>query len=183
MPSKGSSGCTDSPERVNCTQPPRAVEETGVNVGETPSRSSPHRQSGGSREEVRLSDSCKDLPSILQHALGLQDSQVTQQTNHVRGLDSGLPLQTVTPQENQFLRDLVNMQQAQMVELQRQISDLHSLVAGIASRNLVGPAQTATMPNTVAGPEVPSITKEGKLFDSDGGRTVSEPGLKDKMAT
>merc|ERR1719272_1253204 len=38
-------------------------------------------------------------------------------------------------EENEFLRQLLGMQQTQMVTMQHQIHDLHSLVAGMASRS------------------------------------------------
>merc|ERR1711935_1111235 len=61
-----------------------------------------------------------------------------------QGLGASLHGGPYNPDETKFLRELVGMQQVQMMELQRQISDLHSLVTGMANQRSSGLHQADT---------------------------------------
>lgn len=155
-----------SPERVECSSSWHAVERTSgapnqesikeeLNSPKQVSRAS-NAFASRSCEIVRLSDTNRELPQLLQAALGpyspsplIEDTLKSsigdrrkEVTQPVQGL--GTTMYGGTLDETKFLRDLVGMQQVQMMELQRQVSDLHSLVTGMASRRSCDLQQTST---------------------------------------
>jgi len=164
----------NSPERVGLSSPWHPVEQIGSACAQIPchfEQPSPepvcreiYRVPSSTNEEVRLSGNrTRDLPQVLHSALGLNTAPAGCSIVNKRfgssfkavaqPLQAGgtVPWEAANAQEeSEFLHQLVGMQQTQMIELQRQISDLHSLVAGMASRqsfDLTRTSQVRDAPN------------------------------------
>jgi hypothetical protein len=137
-----------------------------------------------SLEKVRLSETSRELPQLLQSAFDPRSAPIDGALNSSFGGGMKAATQAAqaqgiavlggayNPDETKFLRDLVGMQHVQMMELQKQISDLHGLVTGMTNQRSSDARQEVSDCKAAAAATLVPVAARGTV---DSGRADGQP--------